>query len=91
MTKRYIEPGFNIPFSHWETVQNQEMFEGGHWKTCRGVDIQHIDLNDDDDDDDDADIVDGSHLQNVTWLIFKFDYNLPISMSAHFSVLALPS
>ena len=58
--------------------------------TCRGVDIRYIDLNGDDDDDD-ADVVDGSNLQYVTWLIFKFNDNLPISTCAHFSVLAIPS
>ena len=58
--------------------------------TCTGVDIRHIDSNGDGDDDD-ADVVDGSHLQYVTWLIFKFNDNLPISTCAHFSVLAIPS
>jgi len=46
-----------------------------------------LDLNGDDDDKDD----DTRHLQYVTWSIFTLDYNLPISMSAHFSVLAMPS
>jgi len=49
-----------------------------------------LDLNGEDDDGDDKDD-DTRHLQYVTWSIFKFDYNLPISTSAHFSVLSIPS
>jgi hypothetical protein len=37
-----------------------------------------LDINDDDNDDDDIDD-DTRHFKRVTWSIFEFDYNLPIS------------